>query len=130
MAYRKNGKIHTSRRPIRLPKGDRYITDGTRMARLFCCNEYVLGANASIQDFAFLNAADPAAPALANLNEDHFAGARYVSLPEPDSAALFLAGFLALAVARKTLRRPERPASHRIDAAAKALPNPPPGFPP
>jgi hypothetical protein len=41
LAYRKNGRIWTTRRRIRLPKGDGYITDGDRWVRTFCCNDYV-----------------------------------------------------------------------------------------
>jgi hypothetical protein len=44
LAYRKNQKISTTRRAIRLPKGDGYITDGKRWLRTFCCNDYVLAS--------------------------------------------------------------------------------------
>jgi hypothetical protein len=42
IAYRNNDKISTTRRVIRLPKGDGYITDGSRFLRTYCCNDYVL----------------------------------------------------------------------------------------
>lgn len=42
IAYRKYDKISTTRRIIRLPKGDGYITDGKRWLRTYCCNDYVL----------------------------------------------------------------------------------------
>jgi hypothetical protein len=41
LAYRKNDRISTTRRAIRLPKGDGYITDGKRSVRTYCCNDYV-----------------------------------------------------------------------------------------
>jgi hypothetical protein len=41
LAYRKNDRISTTRRAIRLPKGDGYITDGKRSLRTYCCNDYV-----------------------------------------------------------------------------------------
>lgn len=42
IAYRKDDRIATTRRVIRLPKGDGYITDGKRWLRTYCCNDYVL----------------------------------------------------------------------------------------
>lgn len=45
LAYRKNGKIRVTGKIIRLPKGDGYITDGSRWVRTFCCNDYVLVPN-------------------------------------------------------------------------------------
>jgi hypothetical protein len=44
LAYRKNDRISTTRRAIRLPKGDGYITDGKRWLRTYCCNDYVLAS--------------------------------------------------------------------------------------
>jgi hypothetical protein len=43
LAYRKNERIWTTRRLVRLPKGDGYITDGNRWIRTYCCNDYVVG---------------------------------------------------------------------------------------
>jgi hypothetical protein len=40
VAYRKDDMIRTTRRAIRLPKGDGYITDGKTWVRTFCCNDY------------------------------------------------------------------------------------------
>jgi hypothetical protein len=42
LAYRKNERISTTRKVIRLPKGDGYITDGKRWLRTYCCNDYVV----------------------------------------------------------------------------------------
>ncbi|NVN97960.1 MAG: PEP-CTERM sorting domain-containing protein [Geobacteraceae bacterium] len=44
LAYRKNDKISTTRRVIRLPVGDGYITDGKRWLRTFCCNDYIIAS--------------------------------------------------------------------------------------
>ena len=40
VSYRKDGIIRRTSKPIRLPKGDGYITDGLRKVRTFCCNDY------------------------------------------------------------------------------------------
>jgi hypothetical protein len=39
VAFRNNDTINKTRKKIRLPKGDGYITDGKRWARSYCCNE-------------------------------------------------------------------------------------------
>lgn len=44
VTYRKGAIIRSTSKPIKLPKGDEYITDGTRMVRTFCCNDYVVAA--------------------------------------------------------------------------------------
>ncbi|QEM69820.1 PEP-CTERM sorting domain-containing protein [Geobacter sp. FeAm09] len=41
VSYRKDDVIRMTSRPVKLPKGDTYITDGTRTVRTFCCNDYV-----------------------------------------------------------------------------------------
>lgn len=41
VSYRKDEMIMRTSKPVRLPKGDGYITDGTRMVRTFCCNDYI-----------------------------------------------------------------------------------------
>lgn len=45
VTYRKGGRILTTRRVIRLPKGDGYITDGSRWVRTYCGNDYVLAGS-------------------------------------------------------------------------------------
>lgn len=40
--YRKGDMIAQTRKPVKLPKGDQYITDGTRYVRTYCCNDYVI----------------------------------------------------------------------------------------
>lgn len=42
VAYRRGETIQRTSKPVRLPKGDGYITDGTRTVRTFCCNDYVV----------------------------------------------------------------------------------------
>jgi len=42
VSYRKGDTIKRTSRAIRLPRGDGFITDGTRVARTFCCNDYVI----------------------------------------------------------------------------------------
>lgn len=39
VAHREGGLIMPTSKPIRLPKGDGYITDGVRVARTYCCND-------------------------------------------------------------------------------------------
>ena len=40
--YRKDNKIFLTKKPIRLPAGDAYITDGYTRVRTFCCNNYTV----------------------------------------------------------------------------------------
>jgi hypothetical protein len=42
VSYRKGEEIYRTSKPVKLPKGDGYVTDGTRIVRTFCCNDYVL----------------------------------------------------------------------------------------
>lgn len=42
VSYRKGNEINRTSKAVRLPKGDGYVTDGTRIVRTFCCNDYVL----------------------------------------------------------------------------------------
>lgn len=46
VAHRKNGIIGKTSKPIKLPKGDKYITDGIRTVRTYCCNDIVLTQSA------------------------------------------------------------------------------------
>jgi hypothetical protein len=39
VTHRKGDVIKETSKPIRLPKGDGYITDGVRVVRTFCCND-------------------------------------------------------------------------------------------
>ncbi len=42
VAHRKGDVIKKTSKPIKLPKGDGYITDGKLTARTFCCNDIIL----------------------------------------------------------------------------------------
>jgi hypothetical protein len=42
VSHRKGDVIKKTSKPIKLPKGDGYITDGTLTARTFCCNDIIL----------------------------------------------------------------------------------------
>ena len=41
--FKKDGKIFRKEKPIKLPAGDGYITDGNRTLRTYCCNDYTPG---------------------------------------------------------------------------------------
>jgi hypothetical protein len=41
VSYRKGPVIKRTTKPVRLPKGDQYITDGVRIVRTYCCNDYI-----------------------------------------------------------------------------------------
>lgn len=42
VSHRRGEVIKKTSKPIKLPKGDGYITDGTHTARTFCCNDIIL----------------------------------------------------------------------------------------
>lgn len=42
VSYRNGDTIRRTSKPVRLPEGDGYITDGVRTVRTFCCNDYVI----------------------------------------------------------------------------------------
>lgn len=42
VSYRKDNVIRQTSKLVKLPKGDRYITDGTHIVRTACCNDYVV----------------------------------------------------------------------------------------
>jgi hypothetical protein len=46
VSHRKGDVIKKTSKPIRLPKGDGYITDGTHTARTYCCNDILLSPSA------------------------------------------------------------------------------------
>lgn len=48
VTHRKGAVIKQTSKPIRLPKGDGYITDGVRSARTYCCNDISLTPSAGI----------------------------------------------------------------------------------
>jgi len=40
VSFRKDSIIKRTTKPVKLPKGDQYITDGVRIVRTYCCNDY------------------------------------------------------------------------------------------
>ncbi len=42
VSYRNGENIRRTTKPVKLPKGDGYITDGVRTIRTYCCNDYVI----------------------------------------------------------------------------------------
>lgn len=48
VSHRKGDVIKKTAKPIRLPKGDGYITDGTHIARTYCCNDIILSPSAGL----------------------------------------------------------------------------------
>lgn len=91
LAYRKNERIWTTRRLIRLPKGDGYLTDGNRWVRTFCCNDYVAGPQGPYDLIdtnlnRLVERADSTSRAVEGMKRD----GGNVSIPEP--ATLFLTG--------------------------------------
>lgn len=64
--YRKNETIFRKQKPILLPAGDPYITDGTVKARITCCNRYAPTAPPSEPDLD----ANPSAGPGPSRNED------------------------------------------------------------
>jgi len=42
VSFRKGDDIMRTSNPVRLPKGDGYVTDGVRTVRTYCCNDYVI----------------------------------------------------------------------------------------
>ena len=90
VTYRKDGMIRTTRRVIRLPKGDGYITDGKRWVRSYCCNDYVLAGglevskaklDSDLERLVKLDSAD-------STNKD--------VVPEPNTFMLFFTGLAGL----------------------------------
>ena len=59
--YKKDGKIFRKGKPITLPAGDQYITDGKTMVRAHCCNEFAAGDSVSEIDTP-AGTESPAAP--------------------------------------------------------------------
>ena len=58
VSHRKGEVIKQTSKPIRLPKGDGYITDGVRTIRTYCCNDLDISPSAGIPEKP-MAAADP-----------------------------------------------------------------------
>jgi hypothetical protein len=48
VSFRKGDIIRQTRKPVKLPKGDQYITDGNRYVRTYCGNDYVIAPAAPV----------------------------------------------------------------------------------
>ncbi len=48
VSHRKGAVIKQTSKPIKLPKGDGYITDGARIARTYCCNDINITPSAGV----------------------------------------------------------------------------------
>jgi hypothetical protein len=57
VSYRIGDDIRRTSKPVRLPEGDGYVTDGVRTVRTYCCNDYVI-----VPPPALVSAAPPAPP--------------------------------------------------------------------
>jgi len=71
VTHRKGVVIKETSHPIRLPKGDGYITDGVRSARTYCCNDISMTPSAGVPDLTpsagFPATAAPAGPFFTNI---------------------------------------------------------------
>lgn len=61
VTHRKGAVIKETTNPIRLPKGDGYITDGVRSARTYCCNDISMTPSAGTPEMT-PSAGSPATP--------------------------------------------------------------------
>ncbi len=57
VSYRIGEIIRRTSKPVRLPKGDGYVTDGVRIVRTYCCNDYVIAPPP--MDVSLVSPADP-----------------------------------------------------------------------
>lgn len=125
VAHRKGEVIKKTARPIKLPKGDGYVTDGKRTARTYCCNDIDMTPSAgnSTPDLPVTPAAGssdifpPAAPPLFSLpisdfpiSHDSNPGSGppddstddpSTPVPEPGTLLLMSLGLLSLAAIRR-----------------------------
>ena len=67
--FKKDGQIFRKEKPIKLPAGDTYISDGKTTVRTYCCNNYVASAalppdQAESQAAATTVAPSPSSPAV------------------------------------------------------------------
>ncbi len=104
IAYRKDDRISTTRRVIRLPKGDGYITDGKRWVRTYCCNDYVVVDPAERAD-----SPDRLFPKTADMGEgpDNLKTAEkeLLVVPEPSSMLLLGSGIGVISLMRLRHRK-------------------------
>lgn len=108
VTYRKDGMILLTRRAIRLPKGDGYITDGNRWVRTYCGNDYVLAGSKEQTTDAVDTDFDRLVKRTDNIPIKEWGARDVVDVtPEPNTFLLVIAGFTALALVRVIRRRME-----------------------
>ena len=59
VSYRKDAIIKRTSKPVKLPKGDLYITDGSRIVRTYCCNDYIAAPAPRIVAIVVPNTIEP-----------------------------------------------------------------------
>lgn len=123
VAHRKGEVIRQTAKPIKLPRGDGYVTDGVRTARTYCCNDIVLTPSAGPPPAAPVppSAETPglppkqhqvlppplstrSGPGLTGLTSSSFYYAHRrppAPVPEPDTVFLMSIGLLFLAVTHR-----------------------------
>ena len=123
VAHKKGDLIKKTSKPIKLPQGDGYITDGERTARTYCCNDIVLSPSAGVPEKE-VPATPPLIPSIVpepalpsqivpffgpiDHSPSHYSPPRphpspgnHVPVPEPDTLLLFAIGLLVIAFSRK-----------------------------
>lgn len=114
VTYRKNEKIGVTKRVIKLPAGDRFITDGKRWVRMFCGNDYVQAGDRfterSDTDLnRLIDRAENSSKAKKTSKEDF-----PEAVPEAGTFLLFTAGLVGLALLNFLPQRKIKSAWERV----------------
>lgn len=115
VAHRKDDIIKKTKKPIKIPKGDGYITDGKRVIRTFCCNDIDIHPSAGppekkitasppietldlIPSAGFPQPPIDIAPVMLYHNSPHFERINqpHQPVPEPNTMLLFASGLMLL----------------------------------
>lgn len=102
VSHRKDNNITVSKKLIRLPKGDLYISDGITNVRMYCCNSFLINKNVTsignldntktLEDIIHFNQY-----ATNRYATNRNSGLNYNQVEEPNSFILFLSGLIVLA---------------------------------